>query len=80
MRAMGIDMGTTTISVIMVDGENGELLGSRTVTHRAFLKGISAVNKIQDPDKLWSLTRQTVGEMIKEYGKPDSIGDRKSVV
>lgn len=74
MRAMGIDMGTTTISVIMVDGENGELLGSRTVTHRAFLKGISAVNKIQDPDKLWSLTRQTVGEMIKEYGKPDSIG------
>lgn len=74
MRAMGIDMGTTTISVIMIDGENGELLGSRTIDHQAFLKGHAAFNRIQDPNRLWNLTEQAVCAMIQEYGKPDSIG------
>lgn len=74
MRAMGIDMGTTTVSVIMIDGENGELLGSKTITHKAFLKGAAAFNKIQDPKKLLDLTRAAAGEMIKKYGRPDSIG------
>lgn len=74
MRAMGIDMGTTTISVILIDGDSGELIGSRTVSHRAFLKGASAVSKIQDAEKLFALTKETAGQMIKEYGRPDSIG------
>ncbi|MDC7291839.1 FGGY family carbohydrate kinase [Blautia schinkii] len=74
MRAMGIDMGTTTISVIMIDGENGKLLGSRTIDHQAFLKGHAAFNRIQDPNRLWDLTEQAVCAMIQEYGKPESIG------
>lgn len=74
MRAMGIDMGTTTISVIMIDGENGELLGSTTISHQAFLKGAQEFNRIQDPQKLWELTEQAVCEMIEAYGAPDSIG------
>lgn len=74
MRAMGIDIGTTTISIIMIDGDSGELLGSTTIAHKAFLKGATASSRIQDPEKIWTLTRQAVAEMIQKYGKPDSIG------
>lgn len=74
MRAMGIDIGTTTISVIMIDKDSGKLLGSRSVPHNAFLKGPSDFNRIQDPEKLWRLSVRAAGEIIREYGKPDSIG------
>lgn len=71
MRAMGIDIGTTTISVIMIDGESGELLGSRSISHQAFLNRYSHA---QDPQKLWMLTEAATLEMMREYGRPDSIG------
>ena len=32
MRAMGIDIGTTTISIVMLDGDSGTLLDSRTLS------------------------------------------------
>ena len=38
MRAMGIDLGTTTVSVIMMDAKSGEILGGRTIAHQAFLE------------------------------------------
>ena len=34
MQAIGIDIGTTTVSLVMVDGHSGEVLGSRTIPHR----------------------------------------------
>lgn len=74
MRAMGIDIGTTTISMIMIDGESGEPLGGRTVPHKAFLKGAGACNRIQDPEKLLALAGETALELIRQYGRPDSIG------
>lgn len=74
MRAMGIDMGTTTISVILVDGDSGELLESRTIPHQAFLKGRLSGSRIQDPGKMVNLTEQAVMELIQKYGTPDSIG------
>lgn len=74
MRAIGIDIGTTTISIIMVDGENGILLGSKTITHQSFLKSDCVFHKIQDPQRLWNLTKQGVIGLIGEFGVPDSIG------
>lgn len=74
MRAMGIDIGTTTISVILVDGQSGELLGSRTVSHQAFIQGEHFCNRVQDPEKLYEVTRKVVVELAAEIGKPDSIG------
>ena len=40
MHTMGIDIGTTTISVVLLDVDSGELIGRRTIEHRAFCKGI----------------------------------------
>lgn len=74
MRAMGIDIGTTTISVILVDGQSGELLGSRTVLHQAFIEGAYSCNRVQNPEKLYEVARKAAVELAAERGKPDSIG------
>lgn len=74
MLAMGIDIGTTTISILMIDGDSGAFLDSVTIPHQSFLKGHKACSKIQDPGKIWSLTERALKEMIQKHGEPVSIG------
>ena len=74
MRAMGIDIGTTSISLIMIDGETGKMLGKTGIAHRSFLKSPMAFAKIQSPERLLSLTIEGARELIDKFGKPDSIG------
>lgn len=74
MRIMGIDIGTTTISVIMIDGDSGEAIGTRTIAHHGFLEGHIPASKIQDPQKLLEITKTAVEELSEEYGAPESIG------
>lgn len=71
MHAIGIDIGTTTISIVMIDKDNGQLLCSKTIPHNVFLKGPTAASRIQDPNKLWCLAAQALKEVINEYGKPE---------
>lgn len=74
MRAMGIDIGTTTISVIVINAETGESLGTRTIAHQGFIDGHIEVSRVQDPEKLWKFTEVAVCELIEECGNVDSIG------
>ena len=39
MRTLGIDIGTTTISAVMVECEKREVLGKRTIAHQTFMEG-----------------------------------------
>lgn len=74
MKAMGIDIGTTTISVIMLDAASGKLFGSRTISHGAFMEGTKPFHRIQQPELLYEKTKEAAGELAMEHGKPDSIG------
>ena len=74
MQILGIDIGTTTISVIMIDGESGEAIGTRTIAHHGFLEGHIQASKIQDPQKMLEITKTAVKELSDEFGAPDSIG------
>ena len=74
MRAMGIDIGTTTISIVMLDGESGMLLDSRTFSHKSFVKGPTAASRVQDPAKILELVTELAKEIIKKHGRPNSIG------
>ena len=38
MKILGIDIGTTTVSVVMTDTETGKLLAKETVEHNSFLR------------------------------------------
>lgn len=74
MQALGIDMGTTTISLVMVDRERGSLLGSRTFPHEGFLEGFPSFCRVQDPETLFERAMEGLREMIRSYGPPDCIG------
>ena len=74
MSVMGIDIVTTTISVIMMDDETGKLLDSLTIPHKSFLKGYPAYSKVQDPQVIWKLTEQAAAELISRNGVPKCIG------
>ncbi len=74
MYLMGIDIGTTTISIVLLDGESGTLTGKKTVEHCAFCRGEWPESRIQDPAKIWRLTRCAVQELTETYGRPYGIG------
>lgn len=52
MKALGIDIGTTTISFVVVDGQSGEMIKSYTIANPGFLETGVSWEKIQDPATL----------------------------
>ena len=47
-KTVGIDIGTTTISAVVMDTENNEVLDVRTVANASAVPG-RAFEKLQDP-------------------------------
>lgn len=74
MGVLGIDLGTTTVSVVMMDEESGAILGSRTVAHHSFLEGHIPQSKIQDPNRMYEVVQQAMAELSDEFGTPSCIG------
>lgn len=71
---MGIDIGTTSISIVLIDKNSGELLGKRTINNDSFVNEDTPESKTQDPEKIWQLTREGIEELVEEYGIPCCIG------
>jgi len=74
MLSMGIDVGTTTVSVVMIDSVSGEPAGSRTIAHGAALQGHIPESKIQSPEKIWRAVWESVCDLVEICGKPTCIG------
>lgn len=58
MKIMGIDIGTTTVSVVMTDTETGKLLAKETVEHNSFLRSSKPEQKLQDPERIYEIVRE----------------------
>ena len=52
MLSMGIDIGTTSISMVLLDENTGELAARETVNHAAFIDDGCPVGKVQDAGKI----------------------------
>jgi len=74
MNVMGIDIGTTSISIVLVDGDTGALTARKTVNHQSFLKGEVPEEKIQDPERIWMFVQESMAELTEGYGAPAGIG------
>ncbi len=74
MNIMGIDIGTTTISMVLMDKESKEIAAYETVSHQSFLKGKTPEEKIQDPERIWRITKEKMDGLIHAYGRPEGIG------
>ena len=52
MKAIGIDIGTTSVCGVLINVESGKLLASQTKNHSAFLPGCAEWKKIQSVDTI----------------------------
>lgn len=71
---MGIDIGTTTVSIVLTDTETGKLLARETVEHNSFLQSSRPEQKIQDPGQIYEIVGELLAKMQGEHGLPDGIG------
>ena len=74
MKIMGIDIGTTTISVVLTEDHTEGLLARETAEHGSFLKSEIPEQKIQDPERIYKIVEALVEKIENKYGIPDRIG------
>ena len=66
MKAIGIDLGTTSICGVVIDTQTGKVLHSRTENSNAFIKTENSWGKIQDPEKIISTAMDILDDFITE--------------
>ncbi len=66
MQVIGIDIGTTSICGVAVDTVSGEVKASKTVDSNAFIKTDKPFEKIQSADKIITLAKCILDELICE--------------
>lgn len=55
MKAIGLDIGTTTICSVLVEKESGILLDSKTCPNDTWTAGREPWEKVQDGFGLWNV-------------------------
>ncbi|MBQ8536720.1 MAG: hypothetical protein IJ461_04875 [Clostridia bacterium] len=66
MRAIGIDLGTTSLCGVLVDTDTGRVLRSLTKNSHAFLQGAYSWERIQSPEKIIAMARRILEELLPE--------------
>ena len=74
MYAMGIDIGTTSISMVLLDENTGALIARETVNHAAFIDDGCPVGKAQDAEKIISIVLDKYDALVAAHGRPGCIG------
>lgn len=72
MKTLGLDIGTTTISVVVYDDTLG-VLDARTVKNDSFLEG-QPWEKIQDPKLIYEKALESVSIMMERHPDVRAIG------
>ena len=71
MKAMGIDIGTTTISGVVLDVEKKQVVETRTIPNGSFLPTRKDWERMQDVSVILKKARALVDELLDccpEYG------------
>ena len=66
MKAIGIDIGTTSVCGVILDVESGAVIRSATKNSDAFLKGCAEWEKIQSVDKIINTAYEILNGFIDE--------------
>lgn len=71
---LGMDIGTTTISAVVIDGCDGALVASRTVKSEADIPASNVWEKLQDAHLIEAKVRELLNELIWAYPEVVCIG------
>ena len=64
MQIIGIDIGTTSISGVLIDADNGEVLKSKTENSEAFIETGKSFEKIQSVEKIIAIATDILDSLI----------------
>ena len=64
MKAIGIDIGTTSISIVVLDLVKKKVLASRCMDNDSFLRAEQEGQGIQDPTLIFKRTMDALDEII----------------
>ena len=73
MSVIGLDIGTTTLSAVVMEENTRRLLEKRTVAHNAFLPG-APYEKIQDAARILSLSLDLISSLRAQHAPVSAIG------
>lgn len=74
MKAIGIDLGTTSVCGVLIDTLTGCVEKSVTKNSNAFIKGCAEWEKIQSVDKIVTVATDILGSLMNENGDVSVIG------
>lgn len=74
MKSVGIDIGTTTISSVVIDTSDLAVIQKHTVKHRGFLPAEHPWMQIQDPQDMIDLARTMLEEILNSFDDVSVIG------
>ena len=74
MKVLGIDIGTTTISLVVLDPEQKKVWESRTISNGTFVEPAREWERIQDVNKIVEKTREALEGLLHAYPEVSSIG------
>lgn len=74
MKAIGIDIGTTTISTVVVQTDSMEVVQSKTIQNGSFIKTEHDWERIQDAALIIEKAKEALDEFLELYDDISSIG------
>lgn len=74
MKALGLDIGTTTICAALIDAESKQLLSSQTIPNDAHLTCGQPWERLQDPDRIWQLSEELLSSCLAQHQDVSSLG------
>ncbi|MDO4633699.1 MAG: FGGY family carbohydrate kinase [Eubacteriales bacterium] len=74
MQAIGIDIGTTTISAVVLDTEKEQVLKAVTLQSESFIETENDWERIQDVSIIIKKAKGVLDELLAEYPEAASIG------
>ena len=72
MKILGLDIGTTTVSAVVVD--NGFVIASKTLKNGSFIETAQPWEKIQDPHYIRNTALSAVQNLLAEHPDVERIG------
>lgn len=75
MVYLGLDAGTTSVCGVAIDGETEVSLQTFSKEHNAALPGRTAEEDIQDPERIWAVTKDIIAALVRTVsGKRGGTG------
>lgn len=74
MRAIGVDIGTTTISLVVLDADSGALVECVNVPNPAAYPGAQAYERVQDPEMIVAQVSTQLARLKRRHAPVGVIG------